>query len=178
MCSLIDRLKADARQLQRAAQDGNEDALKRLRGSRARPLRPAIERLDTDGPKRRQCLTAVARELGFNGWQHLMAVLEGREDGDFGTLLYPPGPAAYWNVWSVSYDEASNIRQLRSGYLLAYKRDLFVCDSHFIDNLGVHHEDEDWEFIGRDWVRPQQPEARRRLYEKVIQVRRARQATA
>ncbi len=178
MCSLIEELKADARRLQREAAHHTPSALERLRRSAARLPKFKRGAGEDASVKRRHCLTAIARELGFNGWQHLLAMLDGHQADDFGTLLYPNGPAAYWNVWSVSHDEASEIRRAQNGYLLAYKRDLFVCDQHFIDHLGVSHTDADWDLIGRDWVRPSDLGARRRLYEKLIRVRRqALQAT-
>ena len=111
----------------------------------------------------------VAREAGFESWLHAASVLEGRRADDFGTLLYPPGCAAHWNIWSASYEEAQAIRQEHGGYLLAYKRHFFIADRYYIqDTLGLDPDDPDWERIGRDWVKPADPEARRRLYAKVL----------
>ncbi|MBC7171580.1 MAG: hypothetical protein H5U40_04100, partial [Polyangiaceae bacterium] len=67
-----------------------------------------------------------------------------------------------------SYEEASTIRAEHGGYLLAYKRHFFIVDSYFIETLGLDPADPDWERIGRDWARPLAPEARTRLYERLI----------
>jgi hypothetical protein len=146
------------------------DALERLRQV------PALRSLDDEALlavlKRRHCLSALARQLGFKGWAHLTAVLDGRETTDFGKLLYPPR-ATYWNIWSASYEEARRIRQQNDGFLLTYDRQFLVVDQHFIEFLGVDPEDSDWRLIGRDWARPAEPAARRRLYEKVIEHRLA-----
>lgn len=90
---------------------------------------------------------------------------------DFGTLLYPPGASAHCNIWSASYEEARTIHAQRGGYLLAYRRHYFIADRYFIETLGLDPEDPDWERIGRDWVRPQQPEARERLYAQLLRQR-------
>ena len=41
-------------------------------------------------------------------------------------------------------------------------------DEHFIRTMGLDPDDPDWEKIGRDWVRPMDMSARRRLYGKLI----------
>ena len=121
--------------------------------------------------KRRHCLTVIARELGFQGWQHAVAVLRGIESRDFGTLLYPKGAEVHWNIWSASYAEARAIREQHGGYLLAYRRHFFITDRHFIETLGLDPGDPDWQLIGRDWVRPARLDARERLYGKLIRRR-------
>jgi len=68
---------------------------------------------------------------------------------DFGTLLYPDGADAHWNIWSASYAEARSIRAHYGGYLLAYRRHFFIVDRYFIETLGLLPEDPDWELIGR-----------------------------
>ena len=121
--------------------------------------------------KRRHCLAVIARELGFQGWQHVVAVLNGIDSRDFGTLLYPKGAEVHWNIWSASYDEARAIREQHGGYLLAYRRHFFITDRHFIETLGLDPDDPDWQVIGRDWVKPRRIEARERLYGKLIRRR-------
>jgi hypothetical protein len=121
--------------------------------------------------QRRHCLAIVARELGFQGWPHAVGVLSGTDSTDFGTLLYPDGADAHWNIWSASYVEARSIREQHGGYLLAYRRHFFIADRYFIETLGLLPEDPDWELIGRDWVKPRQMEARARLYGSLIRRR-------
>jgi hypothetical protein len=168
MATIIDDLKAQARILQRRAIAADRASLARLSAAnvRERPI------------QRRHCLTAIARELGFAGWPHAVAVLRGRRVRDFGTLLYPSECAAHFNIWCAGYDEARSIRAEHGGYLLAYRHQFFIVDSHFIESLGLDPSDPDWERIGRDWVEPKDRDARSRLYHKLVRRRQAPLASA
>lgn len=171
MVDLIRELKAGARILHRQAQAREPAALARLR--RLEELRSLDDGSLAARVRRRHCLAVLARELGFAGWPHAASVLAGDGAEDFGTLLYPPGSEAHWNIWCASYDEARRIREQHGGYLLAYRRHYFIVDRHFIETLGLDPADPDWERIGRDWVRPGQVEARARLYARLIRQRMA-----
>jgi len=175
MAGVISDLKAQARILHRQVVAGERAAL-----ARTRQL-PELRSSDAAAPpgeiRRRHCLAVIARELGFQGWPHAVAVLRGTDSSDFGTLLYPEWGHVHWNIWSASYDEARAIRQQHGGYLLAYRRHFFIADRHFIKTLGLNPDDPDWELIGRDWVKPQRSDARERLYGKLIR-RRTTGATA
>ena len=113
----------------------------------------------------------LARRLGFRDWQHATAILSGRAGDDFGTLLCPPEADVHCNIWSAQYDQARRIRDENGGYLLAYRRHFFIVDRYFIETLGLDADDPDWELIGRDWARPQEPAARERLYAKLIEAK-------
>lgn len=169
MAGVLSDLKAQARILHRQLSKGEPRAVARSRQLQELKGHP-VPKL-TESVRRRHCLTIVARELGFQGWPHAVAVLSGRDMVDAGTLLYPNGANAHWNVWSASYDEAESIRREHGGYLLAYGRHFFIVDRHFITTIGLDPDDPDWELIGRDWVKPHLPEARERLYAKLIQRR-------
>ena len=169
MPTVMDELKARARILHRRARTLEHAALVRLRT--LDELRGLDDATLAAAVKRRHCLALVAHELGFKGWPHAVAVLSGTATDDFGTLLYPEGGAAHWNIWSASYDEARTIRAQHGGYLLAYRHHFFIADRYFIETLGLDPDDPDWEHIGRDWVRPQHLDARDRLYAKLIRQR-------
>jgi hypothetical protein len=160
MDDLIASLKKRARILHRSALAGDPDAIDRLTagGKAATPAGPV---------RRRHCLAAVAREIGFSGWQHLRAVLAGTAD-DFGTTLSPPGSAAYWNIWFATHDEARAVLQEHDGYLLAWRRHFFLVDRHYVEMLGLDPDDTDWDRIDRDWARPTDLAARNRLYAALI----------
>lgn len=158
-------LKHYARILHRRIQQGEPQAVRRLRALR--------ELADTDSDQlpgmvqRKHCLTASALQVGFQSWPHALEVLEGHAQ-DFGTLLYPATCHGHYNLWSAHYDEARNIREEHGGYLLAYRRQFLIVDGHYIESLGLDPEDPDWGAMGRDWVRPNDPVARARLYEKLV----------
>jgi hypothetical protein len=166
MADVIHFLKTRARQLHRSAAAMEPAAIARVR--QLDELRELEEHALARDVKRRHCLAVVAREVGFRGWPDAVAIIGGATRGDFGTLLYPRGADAHWNIWSASYDEARAIREAHGGYLLAYKLHFFIVDRYFIETIGLDPEDGDWSLIGRDWVRPRLPEARQRLYGKLI----------
>jgi hypothetical protein len=170
MSQLLDDLKTQARALHKQVKAHEPAALARLRA--LRELRGASDGELAAGTRRRQCLAAIAHELGFDGWPHLVAVIEGRRDDDFGTLLYRPGHS---NIWSASYDEARAIRSEHGGYLLPYKHQFVIVDRYFIETLGLDPDDADWEVIGRDWVKPGSLAARERLYAKLIREHQSRE---
>ena len=171
LVELTTELKHRARVLQRQAEAGDPSALKRLR---AQPQLRALDDAAMVGQlKRRHCLAVLAIELGFRGWSHMTGILGGEEAEDYGTLLCPPEADAHWNIWCASYDEASTIRGQTSGYLLAYKHHFFIVDRYFIETLGLDPGDPNWDRIGHDWARPQCPEARGRLYARLIRQRNA-----
>ena len=169
MAGVISDLKTQARILHRQIEQGESHAVARTR--RLPELRDCDASELPAFVKRRHCLAIVARELGFQGWPHAVGVLSGTDSTDFGTLLYPDGADAHWNIWSASYAEARSIREDHGGYLLAYRRHFFIVDRYFIETLGLLPEDPDWELIGRDWVKPRQMDARARLYSTLIRRR-------
>ena len=163
---VIRDLKAHARVLHRRALEGDPAALRRLR------LLPELKRASDaelrEQLKRRQCLVAVARQLGFGSWEHARDVLTSREQQDFGTLLYPGSCNGHYNIWSAHYAEAREIRAAHGGYLLAYKRQFLIVEEGYIDSMGLDPHDPDWQRIGRDWVRPADLQARERLYRQLV----------
>jgi len=169
MAGVIADLKDRARILHRQIDAGDPDALRRVR--QLDDFRGLAADASRERVRRRHCLAAIATELGFDGWPHAVAVLSGKESRDFGTLLYPRGADAHWNIWSASYEEAKAIREQHGGYLLAYRRHYFIADRHFITTIGLNPDDPDWQLIGRDWVKPRRVEARERLYGELIRRR-------
>lgn len=135
---------------------------------RARVLHRRARSIDRNAPPRRHFLGLVARDLGFAGWSHLIAVVEGRSD-DFGTLLYPDSCFGFSNVWCADYDEAAEIRATRDDYLLGYRRQFVVVSGEFIEALGLEPFDPAWVRIGRDWVRPAALDARDELFLQLIE---------
>ena len=169
MVDIVSPLKTRARLLHRDVAFRQPEAVSRIQ------VLPELRRLDAaDLPaavKRRHCLSTIARGLGFEGWPHALAVLQGRDASDFGELLYTGQQSPTLNIWSASYAEARDIRRQHGGYLLAYRRHYLVVDADYVRALGLEAEDPDWERIGRDWVQPDDPEARKRLYLKLIEGR-------
>ena len=173
----VRELKVRAEILHRRVQALEAAALDRLRAL------PEHRKADADalraaapGIQRKHCLAAVARELGFEGWEHARRVLEGdASEVDFGKLLYGKHWGSRLNHWFATYEEARafHAAELAEGheegsYLLAYQRHFFVADRHFVEALGLDPADPDFRAIGFDWARPRSHEARRRLYARLL----------
>jgi hypothetical protein len=80
--------------------------------------------------------------------------------------MYVPRMDAFLNRWFTSYEEARASLDAQGGYLLPYTDQFFVSTAEAIRELGLDPDDPDWAAIGRDWVRPADPEAKARLLDK------------
>jgi len=169
MVDPIRELKVRAEILQGRVSSNDARSLERLRAlPELRKASPDALATFAAGIQRKHCLAIVAREFGFSGYTHAQRVLSGdASEADFGSALYRTGSGTL-NHWYASYDEARALREEIDGYLLAYKRHFFIVDTFFIQSLGLDPEDPDWTAIGRDWVKPKDPDARKRLYGKLF----------
>lgn len=166
MVDIILSLKTHARVFHRKVQAGDVDALARIRA--VDEFKNLDDETISSSVKRRHCLAAIASEIGFSGWSHTLQVLQGKDVNDFGTLLYPGRCSAHLNIWCASHDEARRVRDARDGFLLGWRSQYIVVDDDYIRTLGLDPADPDWRRIGRDWVRPGDPLARRNLYGKLV----------
>ncbi len=108
-----------------------------------------------DGPRLRDCLTAVAREVGFQHWDHARAVLSGESapGDDAGRLWHAPRANSIINQWFASLAEAREVHAKRPAlYLLPYRRQFVLVQSDCITELGLDPRDPAWEACGRDLV--------------------------
>jgi hypothetical protein len=169
MVDPIEEIKVRAKLLQKRIEQGEPGALERLRKlPELRKSTPEQLKEFAATIQRKHCFAVVSGELGFAGYQHAQRVLSGEEaENDFGTMLYPSRCGAL-NHWYANYQEARDLRAEVNGYLLAYKRHFFIVDGYFIEALGLDPSDPDWDAIGRDWAKPRDLDARRRLYGKLV----------
>ncbi len=168
----LEELKTRAEILHHRMQAGDQNALGRLR---ALPTyRKATEQTLTAAPpsvRRSDCLSVIARELGFPGWTEARTAVSGEGPiDDFGSFLYPKRGGGL-NLWFKTYQEAADVRAEKGGYLLAYRRQYLVVEYLYIEALGLDPNDPDWAAIGFDWVQPLDPSARMRLCGKLIAAR-------
>jgi hypothetical protein len=174
MLDPVHELKVRAEILHHALAANDPAALERLR------VLPEYRKADAETRRaaaptlqHKHCLAVVARELGFTSFEHATRVLEGDlAEPDVGNVLYLT-TRGILNSWFADYDEAREVHAQTSTvtsrrYLLAYKRHFFVVERPFIVSLGLDPDDADWAAIGWDWARPRNPEARRRLYGKLL----------
>ncbi len=103
--------------------------------------------------KRKHALLVIARENGFKSWADLKCQLPFIQGG-------------FLNQWFSNYAEAKSYQQLKGGFILPFKNQVFICDANYIDHLGFDSNDPDWESIERDWISPSNKIAWQRLYTK------------
>lgn len=111
--------------------------------------------------KRKHALTVVAVGKGFASWSELKCQLPFIRGG-------------FLNHWFANYAEAKSYQRAQRGFLLPFKKQFFICDAHYIRNLGLSPEDPDWELIGYDWANPDQQQAWQRLYKKWMDIQKRR----
>jgi hypothetical protein len=88
------------------------------------------------------------------------------EHRDAGPEMYVVRMDAILNRWFTNYEDARASLQSEGGFLFPYRGQYFVTLQEGIRELGLDPDDSDWARIGRDWVRPDDPEAWERLREK------------
>jgi hypothetical protein len=85
---------------------------------------------------------------------------------DADKLWYQTNLDVFLNRWFSTYEEARRSLATDGGYLLPFKRHYFVCEADVIRAMGLDPEDPDWQKIGRDGARPEDPQAYERLRQK------------
>jgi hypothetical protein len=118
----------------------------------------------------KHALAVVALARGYDSWIALKAgggapaeFGGGEQDLDPGTHLYGPRLAFLLNKWFATYEGARAALDSEGGFLLPYGEHVFITEADGVRELGLDPEDPDWERIGRDWIRPADAEAHRRL---------------
>jgi hypothetical protein len=106
--------------------------------------------------KLRDCLQQVAREVGFQHWEHARRVLGGlaAPGDDMGTLWHAPRTGVLLNEWFARAAEAHAAHQRQpAGFLLPYRRQFMLVQADFVRELGVDPRHPAWQGIGHDLVR-------------------------
>ncbi len=107
--------------------------------------------------KRKHALAAIAHEKGFKSWVDLKSQL-------------PFIIGGFLNHWFAHYAEAKAYLQSHQGFLLPFKNQFFICDKHYIKQLGLDPNDPDWKLISYDWANPDDQKAWQRLYKKWMKI--------
>ncbi len=123
-------------------------------------------RAQRDKLQKKHALTVVALEKGFTSWTELKASFDSAGETS-SELLHPRRLDVYLNRWFAKYEDAKESRDGEGGFLLPYRHHFFVCESQYIQDLGLDPEDPDWERIGWDWAKPNDQQAWRRLDQKL-----------
>lgn len=107
--------------------------------------------------KRKHALAVIASEKGFDSWSELKCQLPFIRGG-------------FLNHWFSNYDTAKTYQRSNGGFLLPFKKQYFICDADYIDNLGLDAKNHDWALIGFDWKKPINKVAWQRLYKKWMKI--------
>jgi hypothetical protein len=122
-----------------------------------------------DSIQLKHALAAVAAELGYATWTDCKRRLEipakQRVDTD---RFFKARGCGFLNRWFARYDEARASLESHGGYLFPYRHQFFICETGLLAELGVDPADPDWARIGRNWVQPQDVEARDRLERMLV----------
>ncbi|KIP16809.1 hypothetical protein WI80_03030 [Burkholderia ubonensis] len=180
--SPIDKYRLQAARLQKTVKQALED------DSVALARHPVVQRLrehvglsaDNDALLRKRLhalpagkyLDLLAREAGHDDWPALNRQLRAQQeaDDDFAeTELYKFNASEFnLNVWFPTYEDAREYLDTHRGfYLLQFKGSCFLAQAPHIIDIGLDPNDPDWDRIGRDWVKPKDPEAKQRLRDKL-----------
>jgi hypothetical protein len=142
---------ASRRELSRSAPLVTE--LKTRARLRLNALRRDAGNTDAVEVRLRDCLNAVARELGFAHWEHARLVLGGQASpgDDKGTFWHAPRTGIILNEWFADREEArAALRRQPGAFLLPYRRQFMVVQADFVRELGVDPADAAWAAMGHD----------------------------
>jgi hypothetical protein len=106
--------------------------------------------------KLRDCLQQVAREVGFQHWEHARRVLGSlaTPGDDMGTFWHAPRSGILLNEWFARPGEAEAAHRRQPGaYLLPYRRQFMLVQADFVQELGVDPLHPAWQVVGHDLVR-------------------------
>ena len=155
----VQQLRVRAEILHHRALSGDDAAIRRIKKY------PRFE-----GPKihRRDCLAAVASELGFTSWREAKLVLTGADAQNYGTLLCLLKGTGHLNLWFKTREEAIQAQNQTGGWLLAYRHQFFLVERSYIESLGLDPDDSAWAVLHFDWTTPGASDARASLYSKLV----------
>ena len=107
----------------------------------------------------KHALWVIALENGNKDWASLRTKVI-KED------CLAPGAGSGLNAWFNNYAEAKQYQQANGGYLLQYRKDFLVCESGYIEGIGLIEYENEWKRIGYDWVQPRDKAAWNVLFAK------------
>lgn len=110
----------------------------------------------------RDCLNAVAREIGFAHWQHARSVLGGQaaRNDDMGTFWHTRRCDGFLNHWFAHYERAREALAVSEHRVLVpYRKQFIVVDGNYLKELGLSIDDEAWTSAKRDLVQAYGSEA-------------------
>lgn len=130
--------------------------LAQLAQSRFSSLQTLVDNLDQIQLK--HALAVIADEYDFSSWRSLKNYFSLT-----GLTKFNPNGGGFFNQWFSLYSEAKQILQQTGGYLLPYKNQFFICESGYIEYIGLNEYVSDWQAINYNWIEPGDIKAWQRL---------------
>ena len=111
--------------------------------------------------KLKQAYAILAKSAGYSSWREMKMSIEES------SVFRPSGVSLpYWNNLYTDYKEAKE-HMTNKQYLLPYEGHYFLCESDYIESLGIDLFDEDLKKVGKDWINPEDVRAFQRLTDKI-----------
>ena len=118
--------------------------------------------------KRKQALTIIALEAGFDSWSELKRQLELENAIDFQTFFCFNGTGGFLNHWFNNYQQAKSLQLDRGGIVLPYRHQFFVAKKGYLERLGFSQDDADWQAIEYDWIVPKSLAAKQKIMQRIV----------
>lgn len=166
MNKALNELKIQAKILLKSAKNNQASAIQRLtKHSRSKLHSNSLDIAYADLAKLKHCQHVLAREVGFDNWQHAHAILGATDNHQNGTvadsetvnmgkLWHSHKCDAFINLWFSTYQEARIALQLEpSRYLIPYQQQFIVVTEDYIAAIGLHGLDSSlWRAVNHDLV--------------------------
>jgi hypothetical protein len=124
-----------------------------------------------DKVRRKHALAVIAAERGFSSWvafkDHCHPQQPEASTKFDCTSFFGSPRGAFLNRWFADYGQAKDSLANGGGFLFSYRDQYFICESGFIEALGLDAEDPDWQRIGWNCVEPADTPAWDRLLTKL-----------
>jgi len=138
-----------------------QQAKERLAG-----LQLLSDNFNSDKIQLKHALAVIANEYGFNSWTNLKNYFTLT-----GLTKFEPNGGGFFNQWFSNYKEAKQILLSGKGYLLPYKNQFFICESGYIEYIGLDSHAPDWQDINYNWIEPSDIQAWQRLSNLYMKVK-------
>jgi len=162
----LDELKIQAKILLKSARNNQSSAIQRLaKHSGNKPRSHSLDLAYTDLAKLKHCQHVIAREVGFENWQHAYAILSANDNTlsntasdsvavNMGKFWHSHSCDALINLWFSSYQKALIALQTKpSNYLIPYQQQFIVVTEDYLKLIDLHDvETSLWRDVKHDLV--------------------------
>lgn len=151
MNKALNELKIQAKILLKSARNNQPSAIQKLlKYSGNKPRSNALDLAYSDLAKLKHCQHVVAREVGFENWQHANSILSASdsllncftsesETINMGKFWHSHRCDALINLWFSSYQEARIALQAEpNNYLVPYQQQFIVVTEDYINAVSLH----------------------------------------